>query len=227
MADMNKILCNVQQILTPAQQLQARKNIGAFGNDNVAPEYDPEATYPIIGTPCMHDGVLYRSKVEINTAEDWTEAHWERSSVVDLINSAPVFERYYFRAISKYRQYIRVDSGGYPVDDKSNKSLYIELNCKTHQVSVSGSFLVTQTFTPVYSSSDGGGYSDLPLLFELAEPITGVSRMPDFNIISSDVSRVIQRHTITPLNGRFLTQGGNSFTGNSFSWIIKGFDYYI
>lgn len=92
MADMNKVLCNVQQILTPAQQLQARNNIGAFANSNVAPEYDPEATYPIIGTPCMHEGVLYRSKVAINTAEDWTEAHWEVDSVsaeLDELKSDP------------------------------------------------------------------------------------------------------------------------------------------
>lgn len=83
MADMNKVLCNVQQILTPAQQLQARKNIGAFASSNAAPEYDPEATYPIIGTMCMHEGVLYRSKVAINTAEDWTAAHWEVADIVD------------------------------------------------------------------------------------------------------------------------------------------------
>ena len=92
MADMNKVLCNVQQILTPAQQLQARKNIGAFASSSAAPEYDPEATYPIIGTLRMHEGVLYRSKVAINTAEDWTEAHWEVDSVsaeLDELKSDP------------------------------------------------------------------------------------------------------------------------------------------
>lgn len=86
MADMNKVLCNVQQILTPAQQLQARKNIGAFASSSTAPEYDPAATYPIIGTLRMHEGVLYRSKVAINTAEDWTAAHWEVTDIISEIN---------------------------------------------------------------------------------------------------------------------------------------------
>lgn len=87
MADMNKVLCNVQQILTPAQQLQARKNIGAFASSNAAPEYDPAATYPIIGILRMHEGVLYRNKVAINTAEDWTEAHWENVNLAGMLNA--------------------------------------------------------------------------------------------------------------------------------------------
>lgn len=85
MASNNKVCVNIDQTdpehggFTDAEKQQARNNIGACGNDNIAPEYNPKATYPIIGTPCMHEGVLYRSKVAINTAENWTEAHWVRS----------------------------------------------------------------------------------------------------------------------------------------------------
>lgn len=50
-------------------------------NTNTAPEYDPNATYPKVGTLCTYNNVLYRSKVAINTAEEWTEAHWEVDSV--------------------------------------------------------------------------------------------------------------------------------------------------
>ncbi len=50
-------------------------------NANTAPKYDPTATYPNIGTLCTYGNVLYRSKVAINTAEEWTEEHWEIDSV--------------------------------------------------------------------------------------------------------------------------------------------------
>ena len=50
-------------------------------NANTAPKYDPTATYPNIGTLCTYGNVLYRSKVAINTAEEWTEEHWEVDSV--------------------------------------------------------------------------------------------------------------------------------------------------
>ena len=50
-------------------------------NANTAPKYDPTATYPKVGTLCTYNNVLYRSKVAINTAEVWTEEHWEIDSV--------------------------------------------------------------------------------------------------------------------------------------------------
>lgn len=85
MADMNKILTNVQQNLSDPAKALARNNIGAFASSNAAPEYDPEATYPIIGTLRMHDGVLYRNKVAITTKEAWTEAHWEVADIADIL----------------------------------------------------------------------------------------------------------------------------------------------
>lgn len=59
---------------------------GYINDKNLAADYDPEATYPIIGTSRMHEGVLYRSKVAINTPEDWTEAHWEVTDIISEIN---------------------------------------------------------------------------------------------------------------------------------------------
>lgn len=55
-------------------------------NRNIALEYSPSETYPIIGTLRMHEGVLYKSKVVINTAEDWTEAHWEVTDIAGEIS---------------------------------------------------------------------------------------------------------------------------------------------
>lgn len=47
----------------------------------VAPEYDPTATYPTVGTAVMYKGVRYVSNTAITTAEAWTPAHWDESDV--------------------------------------------------------------------------------------------------------------------------------------------------
>lgn len=76
----------------------ARNNIGACSKDDldtsisrleksIAPTYNQSATYPIIGTLCMHDDVLYRNKVAISTAEDWTEDHWEVVDIAGLLKT--------------------------------------------------------------------------------------------------------------------------------------------
>lgn len=52
-----------------------------ISNANTAPKYDPTAIYPKVGTLCTYGNVLYRSKVAINEAEEWTEEHWEVNSV--------------------------------------------------------------------------------------------------------------------------------------------------
>ena len=52
-------------------------------NANIAPKYDPTSIYPTVGTLRTYDNVLYRSKVAINTAEDWTAAHWDVANIVD------------------------------------------------------------------------------------------------------------------------------------------------
>lgn len=52
-------------------------------NANIAPKYDPTSIYPTVGTLCTYGNVLYRSKVAINTAEDWTADHWDVANIVD------------------------------------------------------------------------------------------------------------------------------------------------
>ena len=56
-------------------------------NANTAPEYDPTATYPIVGTLRYHENVLYKSTVAINTAEAWNSAHWTTTSVDEQIGN--------------------------------------------------------------------------------------------------------------------------------------------
>ena len=56
-------------------------------NANTAPEYDPTATYPIVGTLRYHGNVLYKSKVAIDTAEAWNPAHWTTTSVDEQIGN--------------------------------------------------------------------------------------------------------------------------------------------
>lgn len=53
----------------------------------IAPDYDPTSTYPTVGTAVMHNGLRYVSNTAINTAEDWTSAHWTEKSVEDEIGN--------------------------------------------------------------------------------------------------------------------------------------------
>ena len=59
----------------------------SVSNANMAPEYDPTATYPIVGTLRYHENVLYKSTVAINTAEAWNSAHWTTTSVDEQIGN--------------------------------------------------------------------------------------------------------------------------------------------
>lgn len=64
-------------------------------NANTAPKYDPTAIYPKVGTLCTYGNVLYRSKVAINEAEEWTEEHWEVDSVAsefEEVKADPTWE---------------------------------------------------------------------------------------------------------------------------------------
>jgi hypothetical protein len=56
-------------------------------NANTAPEYDPTATYPTVGTLRYHENVLYKSTVAIDTAEAWNSAHWTNTSVDEQIGN--------------------------------------------------------------------------------------------------------------------------------------------
>lgn len=100
----NKVLCNVDQRndLSIQEKEIARNNIGACSKEDldtsitkigksIAPTYDSEATYPIVGTLCMHEDVLYRNKISISTAEDWTEGHWEVVDIAGLLKQLAVF----------------------------------------------------------------------------------------------------------------------------------------
>ena len=54
---------------------------------SIAPDYDPESTYPTVGTAVMHEGVRYVSNTAIATAEEWNAAHWTEKSVEDEIGN--------------------------------------------------------------------------------------------------------------------------------------------
>lgn len=54
---------------------------------SIAPDYDPESTYPTVGTAVTHEGLRYVSNTVISTAEEWTVAHWTEKSVEDEIGN--------------------------------------------------------------------------------------------------------------------------------------------
>lgn len=74
---------------TAANPLSIQSTIGV-SNANTAPEYDPAATYPMVGTLRYHENVLYKSTVAITTAEAWSPAHWTTTSVDEQIGNVEV-----------------------------------------------------------------------------------------------------------------------------------------
>lgn len=54
------------------------------GASAVAPEYDPTQVYAK-GTLVSKDNVLYYSKQAIASPEAWTPAHWQATSLQDLL----------------------------------------------------------------------------------------------------------------------------------------------
>ena len=72
-----------QQTLTTPQKTQVRTNLGAFCVDDAADAYDATKTYAV-GKMCIYGNRLYRCTTAISTAEAWTPAHWEATSISAL-----------------------------------------------------------------------------------------------------------------------------------------------
>ena len=53
----------------------------------IAPDYDPQQTYPTVGTAVMRGGLRYVSNTAITQAENWTPYHWTQKSVEDEIGN--------------------------------------------------------------------------------------------------------------------------------------------
>ena len=56
-------------------------DIGKLKGD-IAPAYSNSSTYAV-GDYCIYNGILYRCKTAISTAEAWNSAHWETAVVGD------------------------------------------------------------------------------------------------------------------------------------------------
>ena len=79
--NIEEIQSNITQSGTPVNATtmnNIEKNLGTYGNDS----YDSTATYSI-GDVVTHNALLYRAKQDIETPEEWTEAHWEETSALD------------------------------------------------------------------------------------------------------------------------------------------------
>lgn len=80
-ADMNTTPPTIYRLVTAAEDA----NVWApetDANKNLALDYDPESTYDS-GQYCIHEGNLYRANQDIDPAETWTSAHWDRAYLAD------------------------------------------------------------------------------------------------------------------------------------------------
>ena len=71
---------DIAQTFTAAQKAQGRNNIDTPAVTSVAPAYSASSTYNV-GDYVTYNGELYKCRVVIDTAEDWTSNHWRKSSV--------------------------------------------------------------------------------------------------------------------------------------------------
>ena len=80
---------------------------------NFGDEYDSTATYAV-GDRCVYGGVWYECNTAISTAEDWTEAHWDKVSFGDITdqvaqNTADIAEN--ASEISSLKEDLNIASG--------------------------------------------------------------------------------------------------------------------
>ncbi|MBO5918760.1 MAG: hypothetical protein J6Q14_08350 [Oscillospiraceae bacterium] len=80
-ADVSTTPPTIYKLVTAAEDANVWTAEGD-ANGNLALDYDPTATYDT-GEYCIHAGKLYKAKMDINPAEAWTEAHWDRAYLAD------------------------------------------------------------------------------------------------------------------------------------------------
>lgn len=74
-------IADIADILTDIANLADE---GAGLNAYIAPQYSATATYSAKDL-VFHNGVLYKAKSNIGTAEAWTAAHWEATTVAAVL----------------------------------------------------------------------------------------------------------------------------------------------
>lgn len=84
-ADMNTTPPTIYRLVTAAEDANVWTE-EKDANKNLALDYDPESTYDS-GQYCIHEGNLYKANQDIDPAETWTAAHWDRAYLADDLAS--------------------------------------------------------------------------------------------------------------------------------------------
>ena len=74
-------IADIADILTDIVNLA---DAGAGLDTSIAPEYSKTATYSAKDL-VIYEGALYKAKADIGTAEVWTPAHWDATSVAAVL----------------------------------------------------------------------------------------------------------------------------------------------
>ena len=74
-------IADIADILTDIVNLA---DAGAGLDTSIAPEYSKTATYSAKDL-VIYEGALYKAKADIGTAEAWTPAHWDATSVAAVL----------------------------------------------------------------------------------------------------------------------------------------------
>lgn len=86
-ADMSTTPPTIYKLVTAAEDANVW-TVETDANKNLALDYDATSTYDE-GQYCIHEGKLYKANQDIDPAEAWTSAHWDRAYLAhDVANLA-------------------------------------------------------------------------------------------------------------------------------------------
>ena len=127
---------------------------------DMAPEYSATSTYPEVGTVCMHEGVLYKNTSAINTAEEWTAAHWAQTTVGEMIGKLEDKTD----AIEQSMAYIVGDTNTSGHNLASGEFVYVKDHATIPDGLRKANTAISQNISITTSNTDavsGGGLNDL------------------------------------------------------------------
>lgn len=191
----------IAELVRVNNALETKVNVEA-----VAGVYDDTSTYAV-GDYCMYDGTLYECITAIETAENWTAAHWKTAEVMENISEVK-------DSLDDIEEEISSITG---ISDEVKEAL---LDCFAHTAWIDGNGQVyyNELYEALYGEPN-------PLLYRLASPFYSGGNE------SVDTGAVLQQNTgkyticfkfivaldssdntpVSVLSYKYLNAGGNYY----------------
>lgn len=119
----------------------------------LAPAYSNTATYKI-GDICAYNGTIYKCSVEITTAEEWTEEHWEVTNITDNLSDISEYVNSTYVSDIPQTDY----SGTTRQSENGELKLYGTATAQRHLLFLNGQDMIAVTTTSFRKTLDAGTY---------------------------------------------------------------------